>query len=50
MFEISKNSYNQNFSIEEYGLNLISKNNKVIVDTLKWNGLAKNLVLRQMIF
>ena len=41
MFEISKNSYNQNFSIEEYGLNLISKNNKVIVDTLKWNGLAK---------
>ena len=41
MFEISKNSYNQNFSINEYGLNLISKNNKVIVDTLKWNGLAK---------
>ena len=41
MFVISKNSYNQNFSIEEYGLNLISKNNKVIVDTLKWNGLAK---------
>ena len=41
MFEISKNSYNQNFSIEEYGLNLTSKNNQVIVDTLKWNGLAK---------
>ena len=41
MFEISKDSYNQNFSIEEYGLNLTSKNNKVIVDTLKWNGLAK---------
>ena len=41
MFVISKNSYNQNFSIEEYGLNLKSKNNKVIVDTLKWNGLAK---------
>ena len=41
MFEISKNSYNQNFSIEEYGLNLTSKNNKIIVDALKWNGLAK---------
>ena len=41
MFEISKNSYNQNFSIEEYGLNLTSKNNQIVVDTLKWNGLAK---------
>ncbi len=41
MFEISKNSFNQNFSFEEYGLNLSLKDNKIIVDTLKWNGLAK---------
>jgi len=41
MFEISKNSFNQNFSLEEYGLNLSLKDNKIIVDTLKWNGLAK---------
>ena len=41
MFEISKNSFNQNFSLEEYGLNLLLKDNKIIVDTLKWNGLAK---------
>ena len=41
MFEISKNSFNQNFSLEEFGLNLSLKDNKIIVDTLKWNGLAK---------
>ena len=41
MFEISKNSYNQSFSFEEYGINLTMKKNKIIIDTLKWNGLAK---------
>ena len=41
MFEISKNSFNQSFFLEEFGLNLLTKNNKIIVDTLKWNGLAK---------
>ena len=41
MFEISKNSFNQSFSFEEYGINLTMKENKIIIDTLKWNGLAK---------
>ena len=41
MFEISKNSFDQSFFLDEYGLNLLMKNNKIIVDTLKWNGLAK---------
>jgi len=41
MFEISKNSFNQSFSFEEYGINLSMRENKIIVDTLKWNGLAK---------
>ena len=41
MFEISENSFNQSFSFEEYGLNLSMKDDKIIVDTLKWNGFAK---------
>ena len=41
MFEISKNSFKQSFTFEEYGINLIMKENKIIIDTLKWNGLAK---------
>ena len=41
MFEISKNSFNQSFTFEEYGINLTMKENKIIIDTLKWNGLAK---------
>ena len=41
MFEISKNSFNQSFTFEEYGINLKMKENKIIIDTLKWNGLAK---------
>ena len=41
MFEIPKNSFNQSFTIEEYGMNLITKNKIIVIDTLKWNGLAK---------
>ena len=41
MFEISKNSFNQSFTFEEYGINLTMKENRIIIDTLKWNGLAK---------
>ena len=41
MFEISKNSFDQSFTFEEYGINLTMKENKIIIDTLKWNGLAK---------
>ena len=41
MFEISKNSFDQSFTFEEYGINLKMKENKIIIDTLKWNGLAK---------
>ena len=41
MFEIPKDSYDQSFTIEEYGINLVKKDNNIIIDTLKWNGLAK---------
>ncbi len=41
LFVINKNTFDQEFSLEKYGLNLIKKDNQVIVDNLKWNGLAK---------
>ena len=41
LFLIEKNTFENNFTLEEYGVNLIYDKNKVIVDTLKWNGLAK---------
>jgi len=41
LFVINKNTFEQNFNLEKYGLSLIKEDNKVIVDNLKWNGLAK---------
>ena len=41
LFVIKKNSFEQNFNLEDYGINLIKEENKIIVETLKWNSLAK---------
>ena len=41
LFVINNNSFDDEFKLEEYGINLIKEENKIIVDTLKWNGLAK---------
>jgi len=41
LFVINKNTFDHNFNLEKYGLSLIKEDNKVIVDNLKWNGLAK---------
>tara|TARA_E500000331_G_scaffold211725_2_gene202944 strand:- start:3035 stop:5338 length:2304 start_codon:yes stop_codon:yes gene_type:complete len=41
LFVIEKNTYDDNFTLEDYGINFIEKDNNFIVDTLKWNGLAK---------
>ena len=41
LFIIKKNSYQDQFSIEDYGINLFNDEGRVTVDTLKWNGLAK---------
>jgi len=41
LFVIPKNSFEESFNLENYGLNVVEKENKIIVDNLKWNGLAK---------
>jgi len=41
LFVINKNSFKENYSLEDYGVNLVDKEGRITVDTLKWNGLAK---------
>jgi TRAP transporter 4TM/12TM fusion protein len=41
MFEIKKNEIENNFSFEEFGINVATQDNQIIIDTLKWNGEAK---------
>ena len=41
LFVIEKNSFEKNFNFEQYGINLVDREGRLTVDTLKWNGLAK---------
>ena len=41
LFVIEKNSFEESFNLEKYGMNLIKDENRIIVDNLKWNGLAE---------
>ncbi len=41
LFVIEKNSFKENFNLKDYGINLVDKEGRLTVDTLKWNGLAK---------
>ena len=41
LFVIEKNSFDENFSLDDYGMSLVVEENKTIIDTLKWNGIAK---------
>jgi TRAP transporter 4TM/12TM fusion protein len=41
LFVINKNTFENNFTLEDYGINLAKEGDKFIVDTLKWNGIAK---------
>jgi hypothetical protein len=41
LFVIDKNSFETKFNLEEYGIGLVKEENRIIVDTLKWNGKAK---------
>ena len=41
LFVIEKNSFDENFSLDDYGMSLVVEGNKTIIDTLKWNGIAK---------
>ena len=41
LFVISKNIFNENYNLEDYGISLIKQEDRIVVDTLKWNGEAK---------
>ena len=41
LFVIKKDSFVKKYNLEEYGINLVDKEGRLTVDTLKWNGLAK---------
>src|SRR6056300_259334 len=41
LFVIDKNTFEEEYNLEDYGINLVKENNKIFVDNLKWNGQAK---------
>ncbi len=41
LFVINKNTFKKKYNLEDYGIDVIEENNKVIIDNLKWNGKAK---------
>jgi hypothetical protein len=41
LFVIRKNSFETEYTLEQYGMKLIKEGNRVIVNTLQWNGEAK---------
>ena len=41
LFVINKDTFKEEYNIEEYGMNVIKENERYVVDTLKWNGNAK---------
>jgi len=41
LFVIEKNTFDSEFNLDKYGINLIKENKKILVDTIKWNGMAK---------
>lgn len=41
LFVIDINTFEEEYNLEDYGINLVKENNKIIVDNLKWNGQAK---------
>ncbi len=41
LFVISKNTFEDKFTLEDYGVTLLKQDDKVVVDNLKWNGEAK---------
>ena len=43
LFELKEGQLNKVFTIKEMGVDVINKEGKLVVDTLKWNGIAKKL-------
>ena len=41
LFVINKDSFKENYSLEDYGFNLVNKEGRITIDALKWGGHAK---------
>ena len=41
LFVIKKESFNDNYSLKDYGITLVEQEGNMIIDTVRWNGLAK---------
>jgi len=41
LFVIEKNTFEIEFNLDQYGINLIKEKDRIVVDTLKWNSKAK---------
>ena len=41
LFVIEKNTFDSEFNLDKYVINLIKENKKILVDNIKWNGMAK---------
>ena len=41
LFVIEKNSFDENYSLQDYGINLTDQEGIMKIDTLDWKGLAK---------
>jgi len=41
LFVIEKNTFKNKFTLENYGMSLLEEDNKIAVETVKWNGIAK---------
>ena len=41
LFVIEKNSFDKNYSLQDYGINLVDQEGKTTVTKLDWKGLAK---------
>jgi len=41
LFVIPKNTFEDKFTLEDYGVTLLKHDDKIVVDNLKWNGEAK---------
>jgi len=41
LFVIEKNTFKSKFNLDEYGISLIKKEKRIVVDNLKWNSQAK---------
>ena len=41
LFVVKKDSFKKNYSLEDYGVNLVDKEGRMTIETLQWNSLAK---------